>query len=70
MFPSSAVGSVVGIGAAAGAVGNALMQKTAGWVLTATGSYFILFMICGSAYLIALGVIQLLAPKLAPADID
>ena len=70
MFPRSAVGSVVGIGGAAGALGNALMLKTAGWVLTATGSYFSLFMICGSAYLVALGVIQLMAPKLNPVEID
>jgi ACS family hexuronate transporter-like MFS transporter len=70
MFPRAAVGSVVGIGGAAGAVGNALMQKTAGWVLTATGSYFILFMICGAAYLVALAFVQLLAPKLTPVDLD
>ena len=70
MFPRAAVGSVVGIGGAAGALGNALMLKTAGWVLTATGSYFRLFMICGSAYLVALAVVHLLAPKLAPVEID
>jgi ACS family hexuronate transporter-like MFS transporter len=70
MFPRAAVGSVVGIGGAAGAVGNALMQKTAGWVLTSTGSYFILFMICGAAYLVALGMVQLLAPKLTPVQLD
>jgi len=70
MFPRAAVGSVVGIGGAAGAVGNALMQKTAGWVLTATGSYFILFMICGSAYLIALALFQLLSPKLEAVELD
>jgi ACS family hexuronate transporter-like MFS transporter len=70
MFPRAAVGSVVGIGGAAGALGNALMLKTAGWVLTATGSYFRLFMICGSAYLIALLLIQLLAPKLTPVEIE
>jgi ACS family hexuronate transporter-like MFS transporter len=70
MFPRSAVGSVVGIGGAMGALGNALMLKAAGWILTATGSYFRLFMICGSAYLIALGVIHLMAPRLAPVEID
>ena len=70
MFPRSAVGSVVGIGGAVGALGNALMLKTAGWILTATGSYFDLFMICGLAYLVGLLVIHLLAPKLAPVEID
>jgi ACS family hexuronate transporter-like MFS transporter len=70
MFPRVAVGSVVGIGAAIGAVGNALMQKSAGWIVTWTGSYFLLFMISGSAYLVALGVFHLLSPKLAQAKLD
>jgi len=70
MFPRSAVGSVVGIGGSAGWIGGALMLKTAGWVLTATGSYFSLFMICGTAYLIALLVLHLLAPRLQPVELD
>jgi ACS family hexuronate transporter-like MFS transporter len=70
MFPRVAVGSVVGIGAAAGALGNALMLKFAGLVVTWTGSYFILFMISGSAYLVALGVFQLLSPRLEQAKLD
>src|SRR5262249_13220615 len=70
MFPRAAVGSVVGIGAAAGALGNFLIQEAAGWVLKSTGSYFILFMICGSAYLLALAIFQLLAPKLQPVELD
>jgi ACS family hexuronate transporter-like MFS transporter len=70
MFPRSAVGSVVGIGATMGAVGGVLLQKAAGYIVTWTHSYFALFMICGSAYLIALAIIQLLSPKLAPPDLD
>jgi ACS family hexuronate transporter-like MFS transporter len=70
MFPRSAVGSVVGIGGAMGAVGGVLLQKAAGYIVTWTHSYFLLFMICGSAYVIALAIIQLLSPKLAPAELD
>lgn len=70
MFPRAAVGSVVGIGGAVGALGSALMQKAAGWIVTWTGSYFLLFMISGSAYLVALAVFQLLSPRLARADLD
>jgi ACS family hexuronate transporter-like MFS transporter len=70
MFPRSAVGSVVGIGGSAGWLGGALMLKTAGWVLTATGSYYLLFMICGTAYLAALLVLHLLAPRLQPVELD
>ncbi|HXB74815.1 MAG TPA: MFS transporter [Candidatus Acidoferrales bacterium] len=70
MFPRAAVGSVVGIGGAMGAAGSALMQQLAGHIIQWTGSYFLLFMISGSAYLVALAIIQLLSPKLAQAELD
>jgi ACS family hexuronate transporter-like MFS transporter len=70
MFPRAAVGSVVGIGGAMGALGIALMQKLAGYVVQWTGSYSILFMISASAYLVALLVIHLFSPKLAQAELD
>jgi ACS family hexuronate transporter-like MFS transporter len=61
---------VVGIGGMAGAVGGMLLAKTVGYVLEWTGSYLPVFVIAGSAYLIALLIIQLLAPKLAPAPVE
>ena len=70
MFPRQAVGSVVGIGGMAGAIGGMLISKTVGWILTSTGSYVPIFIIAGSAYLLALGIIQLLAPKLEPVVLD
>jgi ACS family hexuronate transporter-like MFS transporter len=70
MFPRAAVGSVVGIGGAMGALGIALMQKLAGYVVQWTGSYAILFMISASIYLVALGVIHLLSPRLEQAKLD
>jgi MFS transporter, ACS family, hexuronate transporter len=70
MFPRVAVGSVVGIGAAMGALGNALMLKAAGLVVTWTHSYFLLFMFCGSAYVVALGIMHLLSPRLEQAKLD
>jgi ACS family hexuronate transporter-like MFS transporter len=68
MFPKKAVGSVTGLGGMAGAIGGMLFSSLAGNILEWTGSYFILFVISGSAYLIALGIIQLLAPKLTPVN--
>jgi ACS family hexuronate transporter-like MFS transporter len=68
MFPSHAVASVTGIGGAAGAIGGMLIAKIVGHVLQATGSYFVPFLIAGAAYLIALGVMQLLAPRLQPVE--
>jgi len=68
-FPRKAVGSVVGFGGAAGAVGGMLIAKVTGHILNATGSYVPVFIIAGCAYLIALGVIHLLVPKLDPAKV-
>jgi ACS family hexuronate transporter-like MFS transporter len=69
MFPRRAVGSVVGIGGMAGAVGGMMIAKTVGYVLEWTGSYFPVFVIAGSAYLLALLVIHILAPKLEPLQL-
>jgi ACS family hexuronate transporter-like MFS transporter len=70
MFPRRAVGSVVGIGGMAGAIGGMLIAKVVGWVLQSTGSYVSVFLIAASAYLMALLVVHLLAPRLAPARVD
>jgi MFS transporter, ACS family, hexuronate transporter len=69
MFPRRAVASVVGIGGCGGAVGGMFIATFTGWLLQLTGSYLPVFMIAGSAYMIALGLIQLLAPRLDPAEI-
>jgi MFS transporter, ACS family, aldohexuronate transporter len=70
MFPRRAVGSVVGIGGFAGAVGGMLISTTVGLILQYTGSYFPIFIIAASAYLCALLIIHLLVPRLAPADVE
>jgi ACS family hexuronate transporter-like MFS transporter len=70
MFPRRAVGSVVGIGGMAGAIGGMFSAKIVGYVLQRTGSYLVPFLIAGSTYLVALALIQLLAPRLEPARIN
>jgi ACS family hexuronate transporter-like MFS transporter len=69
MFPRWAVGSVVGIGGFAGAMGGFLFQFIAGRVRDLTGSYVPLFIIAGSAYLLALLVIHLLVPRMEPVKL-
>ena len=69
MFPRQAIGSVVGLGGFAGAVGGMLIAKVTGYVLQMTGSYTTVLMIAGGAYLVALAVVQILTPKLEPARI-
>jgi ACS family hexuronate transporter-like MFS transporter len=70
MFPKQALGSVVGLGGLAGGIGGMLIVKIVGYVLEWTGSYVPVFLMAGGAYLIALLVIHLLAPRLAPPPLD
>lgn len=70
VFPRQAVGSLIGIGGTAGAIGGMLLAKYAGWVLDRLGSFTPIFAVAASVYLLALLVVQLLAPRLAAARID
>ena len=65
-FPRHAVGTVVGFGGMAGAVGGMAIAKVTGFILETTGSYLPVFLIAGSAYLVALAIVHLLMPKLEP----
>ena len=69
MFPRRAVGSVVGIGGMAGALGGATMAVATGYILESSGqNYSIVFTIAGTLYLIALAIIHLLVPQLTPVQ--
>jgi ACS family hexuronate transporter-like MFS transporter len=69
MFPRKAVGSVVGLGGMAGAVGGMLIAKLTGYILQATGSYLPIFLMAAFAYVVALAIIHILVPRLAPAAV-
>jgi len=69
MFPARAVGSVVGIGGMAGALGGLFIATVVGHVLQWTGSYRVPFLMAGSAYLLALVIIHGLVPRMEPAEI-
>jgi MFS transporter, ACS family, hexuronate transporter len=70
LFPGRAVGSAVGIGGLAGAVGGMLIAQAAGHILALTGSYTALFACAAFAYLGALTLIHLLAPTLTPVEFE
>jgi ACS family hexuronate transporter-like MFS transporter len=70
MFPRRAVGSVVGIGGMAGALGGMALSLIVGEVLQRTGRYDALWVVAGSAYLVTWVIIHLLTPRLQPAPID
>lgn len=77
MFPKRAVASVVGIGGMAGALGGIIIAKAAGGLLDhfnelgkiETG-YYIMFIICGSAYLLAWLVMHFLVPRMERVKLD
>lgn len=70
MFPKYAIGSVVGIGGMAGAIGGMLFPVFSGRLLDiftargdVTAGYTVLFTICAFAYLVAFFINHLLAPR-------
>lgn len=77
MFPKKATASVTGIGGMAGGLGGIFLtwavQKNLFVHYRAIGqiekAYFIMFLICGGAYLLAWVVMHLLAPKMTKVKI-
>lgn len=74
MFPKSSIGAVIGIGGMVGGFGAIAVAKTAGVLLDhyrALGevetAYYILFLFCGTAYLIAWFLMfRVLVPRMTP----
>jgi MFS transporter, ACS family, hexuronate transporter len=65
MFPRQVVGSVVGIGGMAGAMGGVFFAVLVGYILEITNkNYMIPFFISSVAYLAALLIIHLLVPRI------
>ncbi len=70
VFPRKATASVVGIGGMIGALAGIIEDKALGSVLDTAGNsgYFWAFLIAGSCYLIILGIVHLLMPKMTPLN--
>jgi ACS family hexuronate transporter-like MFS transporter len=70
-YPRRAVGSVSGLGGTFGYIGTSFFMTATGWILSLTNNnYLPIFIICGSAYLVALAIIHACMPRLEPAAID
>jgi len=69
MFPRGAVASVVGFGTLLGTISGMFISKMVGYILQHTGSYVPVFVLAGTAYLVALGFVQALAPRLERAQL-
>jgi len=70
IFPRRATASVAGLGGFAGAVGGAIVAFGVGKILqqTGTGGYAIPFGVASVGYLFALGIIQLIVPRIRPME--
>ena len=66
--PSSRVGTVMAIGAIAGNIAGFGIQEATGWLLTNNYGYAPLFYGAAVAYLLALGWIHLLVPRIVAED--
>jgi len=68
MFPKKSVGSVTGIGTAAGGIGGVIVQKLAGYLTDLfkahpQTAYLVMFVVCALSYLIAWVVMKALVPR-------
>ena len=84
MFPKSTIASITGIGTTAGGIGSMIVQKVAGNLFTYAenagsafrflgfegkpAGYFIIFCVCGVAYLLAWTIMKILVPKYKPVE--
>lgn len=70
VFPKKATASVVGIGSMVGALSGFISSLILGSVLDSAGNtgFFWAFLFAGSSYIIVLGVVHLLMPKMTPLD--
>lgn len=68
IVPARRIATVIALGAIAGNLTGTGIIEFAGWSLENGLGYAPLFVICGSAYLIALGFIQLMQPRLELAQ--
>ena len=70
MFPRRAVASIVGFGGFAGAMGGVIFQRLVGLLLQRDPTaYNLIFVYCGGIYIIALGLIHLIVPRMEQANL-
>jgi ACS family hexuronate transporter-like MFS transporter len=66
IYPKKAVGSMTGLAGFAAAAGGALSASFVGYILDATGSYFLIFAIASSVYIMNWVIIKIFIPEIKP----
>ena len=69
IYPKRAVGSMTGLSGFAGAIGGALSASFVGLILEGTGSYFLIFLVASTVYLINWLILKLSIKEIKPLDI-
>ncbi len=69
IYPKKAVGSMMGLSGFAGAVGGALSASFVGFILETTNSYFIIFTLASTMYLVNWLIIKVFIPEIRPLQI-
>jgi ACS family hexuronate transporter-like MFS transporter len=68
IFPKKAVASVVGLAGTFASVAAMGFSWLVGYILQGTGVYDKILLICGLAYLLALGIFHTIVPKIQPVE--
>ncbi|NQU54985.1 MAG: MFS transporter [Bacteroidetes bacterium] len=69
IYPKKAVGSMMGLSGFAGAIGGALSASIVGVLLETTGSYFFIFMVAASVYLVNWLTLKVFIKQIKPIEI-
>ncbi|MFC2137407.1 MFS transporter [Bacteroidota bacterium] len=70
IYPKNAVASMIGLSGFTGAIGGVISAFFVGLILQLTNSYFLIFSIAGTAYLLAWLILKILIPNIGPVVID
>ena len=68
VFPRNAIGSVTGISVLSAVGGGMVYATVVGYILETTGSYFLIFLMSGFAYLIAWIILKIGIPDIKPVN--
>lgn len=68
VFPQHSIGSVTGLSTLSAVAGGMIYATAVGFILEITGSYFLIFLISGFAYMVAWMVLKLGIPEIKPIE--